>query len=279
MANEEVKTETPSEAKVAEEKVTISRRIGSALFWVFLVVSSIVMFIGALILFIFVAPFDPRRRVQHLYSCFWGQIPFYVNPLWKLRIEGRGRLPWHGPAVIVSNHQSLGDILVLFGLYRPFKWVSKASIFKVPLIGWNMWMNRYIPLVRGDKASIEKMMERCRHWIRRGVPIMMFPEGTRSKDGELLPFKDGAFRLAVEADCPVIPIVLDGTAATLPKKGFVIRKRANCRVRVLPAVHPKDFDYDVDALRPHVRELIVAERKKLAEEAEAARQARLKAAG
>lgn len=251
------------------EPVTWMQRIGSTAFWTFLVTSCFVMFAGALLIFIFTAPFDRKRRVQHMYSCFWGQLYFHVNPIWKLRIEGRERLPWRGPAVIVSNHQSLGDILVLFGLYRPFKWVSKASVFKVPLLGWNMRFNRYIPLVRGDKASIERMARQCRYWIDEGVPVLMFPEGTRSKDGSLLPFKDGAFRLAVDAGCPVIPIALNGTAATLPKHGFLIRKWADCRVRVLPPVHPEDFGNDVAALRDGVREIIDAERIELARESRA----------
>ena len=67
-------------------------------------------------------------------------------------------LPWRGAAVLAANHESLGDILVLYGLYRPFKWVSKASVFKVPILGWNMRLNRYVSLVRGDKISIAKMM-------------------------------------------------------------------------------------------------------------------------
>jgi 1-acyl-sn-glycerol-3-phosphate acyltransferase len=77
-----------------------------------------------------------------------------MNPLWHLKVEGRERLPWNEPAVLVADHESLGDILVLFGLYSPFKWVSKASNFNLPFIGWNMRLNRYVPLVRGDRARI-----------------------------------------------------------------------------------------------------------------------------
>ncbi len=270
-----VQAEDPSDDKPAMEsssRVTLLQRIGTTAFWSFLVVSCFVMFAGALIVFLVTALFDKRRLVLHLYSCFWAQLYFYVNPIWKLRIEGRERLPWRGPAVLVSNHQSLGDILVLFGLYRPYKWVSKASVFKVPLVGWNMRLARYIPLVRGNRSSIERMMAQCRYWLEQGVPILMFPEGTRSKDGSLLPFKEGAFRLAVEAGCPVIPIALNGTAATLPKHGFLIRRRANCKVRVLPPVHPRDVDNDVGALKDKVVEVIDAERLALEAESRAERE-------
>src|SRR5690606_34691106 len=121
----------------------------------------------------------------------------------------------------------------------------------------------YVPLVRDDKESIIEMHERCMFWLRRGVPIMMFPEGTRSADGEVRPFKDGAFRMALEANCPLIPMVLTGTGDTLPKHGLMMKLRANCRVRVLAPVDPAAFGDDIDAFRDHVRALIIAEKRRM----------------
>lgn len=226
-------------------------------------VTSVVLFFGALLVTVLTAAFDRRRVVLHLYSCFWAQLYFYVNPFWRLQIEGRNRLPWNSGAVLVANHQSLADIPVLFGLYRPFKWVSKASVFRVPFIGWNMSLNQYVSLVRGNPRSIADMLEDCRNWLARGAPILMFPEGTRSDDGEVKAFKKGAFQLAVDCDVPVFPIVITGTSQTLPKYGYVFSQRAQCRVRVLPPVHPRQFDGDVDALREHVRSLIVLEKARM----------------
>jgi 1-acyl-sn-glycerol-3-phosphate acyltransferase len=225
-----------------------------------------IMFLGATVCFVVTVPFDRRRVIQHLYSCFWAQIMFYLTPFWRLEIEGREKLPWRGPAVLVSNHESLGDILVLFGLYRPFKWVSKAEVFKAPFLGWNMRYNGYVPLVRGDKNSIQEMMRRCHAWLERGAPILMFPEGTRSPDAEVKAFKDGAFRLAIDfaaqaGACPLYPIVLTGTADTLPKHGLLVQPVARCRVRVLDPVDPATFGGDVGRLRDHVRELIVEEKR------------------
>lgn len=241
----------------------MTRVLYSIAFWTFLALTCIAMFSVGLAVFLVTLPFDPNGRVQHLFSCFWAQIYFYCNPFWRLRVEGRERLPWKGPAVLVANHQSLGDILVLFGLYRPYKWVSKKSVFKMPFIGWNMMLNRYVGLERGKKESIAKMMSDCERWLDRGVPVMLFPEGTRSEDGAVLPFKDGAFRLAVSKSCPVYPIVVTGTARTLPKHGLLLDTRADCVVRVLAPVHPDDFGGDVAALREHVRDLIVAEKARI----------------
>jgi 1-acyl-sn-glycerol-3-phosphate acyltransferase len=235
----------------------------SIAFWLFMAVTCVVMFAIGLVVFLVTLPFDPNGRVQHLFSCFWAQLYFYCNPRWKLTVEHRDRLPWKGPAVLVANHQSLGDVLVLFGLYRPFKWVSKASVFKTPFLGWNMSLNRYVKLVRGNKDSIAKMMTECESWIARGVPVLLFPEGTRSPDGAVQPFKDGAFRLAAKMKCPVIPIAITGTSRTLPKHGFLLDMRADCIVRVMPPVAHDAFGEDVGALRDHVRELIMAEKVRI----------------
>ncbi|MHB8873057.1 MAG: lysophospholipid acyltransferase family protein [Myxococcaceae bacterium] len=239
------------------------RHLVSNLFWAFLALSLIPLFLGALVVFLVTLPFDRNGRLLHLYSCFWGQLYFYVNPFWHLRLEGRELLPWKGAAVLVSNHQSLADILVLYGLYRPFKWVSKKSVFKVPLLGWNMSLNRYVSLERGKKESIARMMDDCHYWLSRGVPVLLFPEGTRSEDGEVKAFKDGAFKLAVAARCPVYPIVISGTALTLPKHGYLIDQSPNCRVRVLPPVDSAPFGEDFAALRDHVRQLIIDEKARM----------------
>lgn len=235
----------------------------STLYWVFLATTCVALFFVALAIFILTFPFDRNGKVLHLFSCFWAQLYFYVNPQWRLRVHGRDRLPWNGPAVIVSNHLSLADVLVLFGLYRPFKWVSKASVFKVPFLGWNMHLNRYVALVRGDAASIRKMMADCERWLDRGVPVLLFPEGTRSPDGQVKNFKDGAFRLAVSKKVPIIPITIAGTEKMLPKHSLVFREMANCEVHVMEPVDPTPYGDDVAALRDHVRERIIREKARL----------------
>src|SRR5579859_3422342 len=228
-------------------------RAFSIAYWVFICVSCVPFFTLAAVIWLVTLPFDRRRVVLHLYSCFWAAFYIYCNPLWRLRVVGREKLPWRGPAVLVANHASLIDILVLFSLYRPFKWVSKAENFRLPLIGWNMTLNDYVPLVRGSRSSILKMMDHCRAHLRRGASVLIFPEGTRTRDGELQAFKDGAFRLAADMGCPVIPIAVHGTGDVLPKHGMVLRKRMRGTVEVLDAIAPCD---DAEALREAARDAI-----------------------
>jgi 1-acyl-sn-glycerol-3-phosphate acyltransferase len=221
------------------------------------------LFLGALIVFLLTRAFDPNGRLLHLYSCAWAQLYFRGNPLWSLHVEGRAHLPRKGAAVIVANHESMGDILVLFGLFSPFKWVSKRSMFRVPLIGWNMWLNRYVGVERGNRASVVRMMESCGRWLDRGVPVLLFPEGTRSPDGQVQPFKDGAFQLALDKGCPIVPVVLTGTRDVLPKHGFVLRRHARCRVKVLEPVDPRSLGGELAVVRDRVRQLIIEEKRRL----------------
>ena len=239
------------------------RAIYSVLFYVFFFTSCAFFFAGALVLWLVTLPFDRDGRVLHQYSCFWGRTYIWVNPRWRLTVEGRDLFPRRTGAVIVANHNSIFDIPVLYGLFRLFKWVAKASLLRVPFVGWNMVLNRHVPLRRGDKKSIGRMMERCERWLDRGVPGLLFPEGTRSDDGTVKPFKDGAFRLAVKKGVPVVPVVITGTEDLLPKHGFLLALTADCRVRVLPPVSPAPFGGNAESLCDHVRALISQERARM----------------
>lgn len=238
------------------------RQVFSALYYTYFFAASAVLFVGALAIFLLTLPFDRRGRLLHLYSCAWAMAEFRVNPGWRLKVEGRERAP-SGAAVFVANHSSFFDIPVLFALFRPFKWVAKASLFRVPFVGWNMALNRHVALRRGDRESVARMMEHCERWLDRGVPVMIFPEGTRSLDATMKPFKDGAFRLAVKKGVPVVPMVIAGTEAIMPKHGLVLSPRADCRLRVLEPITPQECGGDVEALRERVRARMLEAREAL----------------
>lgn len=229
----------------------------SIVYWLYAALTLALLYAIALVTFLVAYPFDRRRVAVHLFSCAWGYMYVAFNPLWKTRFEGREKLPWRGAAVIVANHLSLLDILVLYGLFRPFKWVSKGELFRVPFVGWNMVLNDYVRVWRGERESVKQMLRHCREHLARGSSIIIFPEGTRSRDGGMLPFKDGAFKLADEAGCPLIPIAIAGSELALPKHGFIFRQRATIRVRVLDPLDPKAFE-SPEALKAKVREVIAA---------------------
>lgn len=233
------------------------RRLFSTLFWTFLLTSSIVMYPIAVLIWALTSPFDRRRRLLHQFTCFWASLYTWFNPAWPVRVEGREKVRPGVTYLMVANHQSLLDILVIFRMFVHFKWLSKIENFRVPLIGWNMSLNRYIKLKRGDPASIQRMFESCRHTLRAGSSIMVFPEGTRSPDGRMRDFKTGAFELAKSTQNPILPIVLDGTANALPKRGFVLQGRHDIRLTILDEIPPESFAHEsVDQLTARVRETI-----------------------
>ncbi|HUN53523.1 MAG TPA: lysophospholipid acyltransferase family protein [Smithella sp.] len=192
-------------------------RLVSAIFLVFIALTSSLLFVIALLLRVISYPFDRRLRLLHLFTCFWGSIYTWVMPAWRIRIEGRENVRKNKAYMIVSNHQSQMDILVAFRLFFHYKWVSKSEMFRVPFVGWNMSLNRYVKLKRGDKESVEKMLRECAIHLREGSSIFMFPEGTRSPDGEVKNFKLGAFEMALKEKVPILPIVVSGTNKALPK--------------------------------------------------------------
>src|SRR5207249_7637926 len=151
------------------------------------------------------ALFDRRLVVLHRFTCFWASLYSWLNPAWRVHTEGREKIRPGATYVMVANHQSFLDILVLFRLFVHFKWVSKIEMFRIPLIGWNMALNRYVKLRRGDRASVIRMMDACEQTLAAGNSIMMFPEGTRSPDGHLRAFKPGAFELALRTRTPPSP--------------------------------------------------------------------------
>jgi len=236
------------------------RRIFSTLFWVFMIVSSIALFPIALLIWALTVLFDRRLVLLHRFTCFWASLYTWFNPAWRVHIEGREKIVDGTAYVMVANHQSLLDILVLFRLFAHYKWVSKIENFRIPCVGWNMSLNRYIKLRRGDRDSVQEMMTACEKTLADGSSIMMFPEGTRSMDGRLKAFKHGAFTLAQRMRAPILPIVVEGTAAALPKHGFILQGRHAIRIRVLDAIPYTRFaNESVEALTDRVRSVIAAE--------------------
>ena len=223
--------------------------------WMVILVTCPVLFVGACLIWILTAPFDRGLRALHLYSCAWASLYTYIFPYWTVRVRGREHIRRDKTYVLVANHQSLLDILVLFRLYRHFKWVSKASMFRVPFVGWNMSLNRYIAIRRGDRGDARRMMADCEAALESGSSIMIFPEGTRSLDGELGDFRHGAFTIALRHGVAIVPILIDGTLDALPKHGLTLHDAADITIEVLAPIAVEGFR-DVEELRDHVRNVM-----------------------
>jgi len=216
--------------------VFMINRIISVFFLGYICITCLLMFVGALIIWLLTVGFDKQLKILHLYTSFWASIYIWTMPAWSLTIKGKSYIDNKKTYIVTSNHQSLLDILVAFRLFFHFKWVSKVEIFKIPLVGWNMYLNQYIPLVRGDKNSVQKMFDDCNKSILQGNSIYMFPEGTRSKTRELKAFKSGAFVIAKKNNIPILPIAISGTREALPRNSLNFHGKKTIIVTVLPEI-------------------------------------------
>ena len=153
---------------------------------------------------------------------------------------------------MVSNHASAVDIWAVFMTECQFRWLSKAEVFRIPVIGTAMRWAGYVPIKRGEKASYSVAMDQSSDWLRQGVSMIFFPEGTRSVDGKLRPFKSGAFRLAEKADVPILPIALIGTNELLEKRS-IVPKPATVTIRILPPSRRQETETQ-DAFIERIRE-------------------------
>ncbi len=226
-------------------------RAYNALYWPYLALTCVIFFVPAVLIWALTL-WDPKKRALHLFTSFWGAHYLAWAPFASVRVEQRELGLSAGPCVYVSNHQSMVDILAVFATYLPYRWVSKRANFFAPFLGWTMWLNRYVPLRRGHLPSIRRMLRRCEAELRAGNSLFVFPEGTRSHDGELREFFRGAFWLATRHGVPIVPVVIEGTRDILPKQSLLIRPRAVV-VRLLPPVDARPFGRDDRKLRAEVR--------------------------
>lgn len=241
--------------------MNIFYHILNVLLWAFFVVTSMILYIGALVIWAATYFFDPNRKILQKYTCFWSSLYIWANPFWSVKVSGKQNVERKKVYVMVSNHQSIMDILVLFKTFLHFKWVSKSSMFKAPLLGWNMKLNGYISIHRGDPSSRERCMATCRRWIEKGSSIVFFPEGTRSKDGKISRFKLGAFRLALETGADILPLVIRGSDKAVPKHSAMLTNKTKMSIEVLPSVSVRGFDKsridaEAERLADQVRDLI-----------------------
>jgi 1-acyl-sn-glycerol-3-phosphate acyltransferase len=159
-----------------------------------------------------------------------------------LQVVGRENLIGSETYLIMSNHQSLYDIPVLFrAVGANLRMIAKRELFHVPIFGGALAAAGFVAIDRRDRNAALRSLQRARDLLASGTHVWIAPEGTRSRTGELLPFKKGAFYLALEARLPILPVTLSGTRDALPAKGIRSSRGANVRVTIHPHVDPQPY--------------------------------------
>ncbi len=229
------------------------RFVVSIWMWFYLVIGTAVI---SLTTVFFILPFsmliEPReRRFVHIMAQWWGRYLVRMNPFWSVEVKGIENIDRRAAYVIVANHQSIVDIFLLLAvLPLHFKFVAKKELFSIPFVGWHMTLAKYMPLDRGSHESGRRVLIKSKEWLEKGVSILLFPEGTRSLDGNIHEFKAGAFKLARETGRPLLPVVVNGTGNTIPKKSWMLDQR--CRL-IVSIGCPIPADDEVENLRHEVR--------------------------
>ncbi|MEK7849761.1 MAG: lysophospholipid acyltransferase family protein [Candidatus Omnitrophota bacterium] len=218
----------------------------SMLIWLGISVLTIILYLAMLLCAVIFYPFDKKRAIAHRQCFWWSDAVIGLNPYWKVHVNGLENIDRNRTYIIIANHQSLADIVLIYQTKMQFKWVAKKNLFKVPFIGWSMSLARHIKLERGNFGSIKKVYRQAAEWLRGGMSVLFFPEGTRSETNEIGDFRNGAFKLAIKERVPILPIVFEGTGTAIPKGSWIFETSTTAKLKILPAIEttnylPQDF--------------------------------------
>jgi 1-acyl-sn-glycerol-3-phosphate acyltransferase len=226
--------------------------VRSVLLWVSIVISTVGLSILAFITF----PFDRNGNIVHHYARWWAKIQLLVSGV-RVKVGGLEHLDKETPYIYMSNHQGSYDIFALLScLPVQFRWIAKKELFAIPILGWAMGAANYISIDRSGRRRALESIERAARKIKGGVSVVIFPEGTRSRDGSIQPFKRGGFTLALKSGVPIIPITINGSRDVMPRDSMRVRP-GEIRVSVDGAIQTTPFSLrERNVLMEKVRETI-----------------------
>jgi len=238
------------------------KAIISIVIWIGSIALTILLFFVVLVLTILLFPFDKKKKITHAQCFWWSNAVIGLNPFWKVKVGGLGHIDPKETYVVIANHQSMADIVALYQTKMQFKWVAKASLFKIPFIGWCLSLIKHIKLTRGDFSSIKKIYQEASGWLQNNMSVLFFPEGTRSRDDQMGEFQNGAFKLAIKEKRPILPICLKGTQESIPKGSWIFKTKVAVGVIVLEPIQtsgfgPGDFALLKDTVRSKIQEALL----------------------
>ena len=229
------------------------------LYYLVCLVAATVLFVASFIALVVCYPFDKKRVVVHTLSKWITDVIFGLPIFMKREVIGLENIDPRKAYVMVLNHNSMVDIISIYNLPLIFKWVSKKEVYRIPIVGQLLFAHGDIVINRASaKEAMQLVHTRGLEWLKKGASVSIFPEGTRSKDGEIHIFKAGAFVLAKDAGVPILPIVLDGTD-TMVRNGWLMNWRNKITIRILPPVSAEDVvNRDIKDVMTEVRDNMVA---------------------
>ena len=230
----------------------------SLLYYLIVLVVALVLYVASFVALVVCYPFDRTRVVVHTLSKWITDVIFGLSPRMKRVVIGAENIDPSKAYVMVLNHNSMADIITIYNLPLVFKWVSKKEVYRIPIVGRLLFAHGDIVINRAStKEAMQLVHSKGMEWLKKGASVSIFPEGTRSKDGEIHNFKAGAFILAKDAGVPILPIVLDGTN-TLIRKGWMVNWRNRITIKVLPPISAEEVqNRDIKDVMAQVKEDMV----------------------
>jgi 1-acyl-sn-glycerol-3-phosphate acyltransferase len=199
---------------------------------------------------------DSDGRIQHWFARTWSKMILMTLGI-HVRLEGLEKVAFSKPAVYASNHLSAADIPVLYAtLPIQFRILAKKELFTYPFLGWHLRRSGQIPVDQSDARASLRSLKRASETLRHGMPLVVFPEGGRSADGQLQPFMGGAFYAALKAQVPVVPVVLIGARNLLPMNSFHVLPGTIEMIFCDPVPTEGMAPRDMDELSARVRQVI-----------------------
>lgn len=212
----------------------------SLLYYLVVIAVALVLYVASFIALVVCYPFDRKRVVVHTLSKWITDTIFGLPPFMKREVIGIENIDPKKAYVMTLNHNSMADIITIYNLPLVFKWVSKKEVYRIPIVGRLLYAHGDIVINRASaKEAMQLVHERGKEWLVKGASVAIFPEGTRSKDGEIHNFKAGAFLLAKDAGAPILPIVLNNTNKMM-RKGWLMNWRNHITIKILPPISAEE---------------------------------------
>ena len=212
----------------------------SLLYYLVVIAVALVLYVASFIALVVCYPFDRKRVVVHTLSKWITDTIFGLPPFMKREVIGIENVDPKKAYVMTLNHNSMADIITIYNLPLVFKWVSKKEVYRIPIVGRLLYAHGDIVINRASaKEAMQLVHERGKEWLAKGASVAIFPEGTRSKDGEIHNFKAGAFLLAKDAGAPILPIVLNNTNKMM-RKGWLMNWRNHITIKILPPISAEE---------------------------------------
>ena len=217
------------------------RTLFSIFIWLYWTLCIVTFFVIVCVLYLLTFPFDRFNQIPNKTLKGLARAMLLVNPGWDFDIRGADAEKVNQPTIVIGNHQSFLDLPLLYLLPWNMKWVAKKSLFKIPILGWIIFMTGQIAIERYSLKSVKKL-DKLVQPIQKGIPGMIFPEGTRTEDGNLKSFKNGAFLMAKRYNFNLLPVVHNGGYDAMPTGSWRVNPKQVFKISVLDPIHSDDYD-------------------------------------